>query len=49
VFRLDSGTKRAIAKYPSECQICHMCENYCPVGAITVTSEKTMPIVKCWG
>ena len=49
VFRLDADTKRAVAKYPSECQICHMCENYCPVGAISITSDKTVPIFTCWG
>jgi NAD-dependent dihydropyrimidine dehydrogenase PreA subunit len=26
-----------------------MCVNYCPVGAITVTSDKTAPILTCWG
>ena len=49
VFRLDADTDRAVAKYPGECQICHMCENYCPVGAITITSDKTIPIFTCWG
>ena len=49
VFRIDSGSGRAIAKYGSECQICHMCENLCPVGALTITSDKQMPIVTCWG
>jgi NAD-dependent dihydropyrimidine dehydrogenase PreA subunit len=49
VFRYDAGTKRAIAKYPSECQICRMCENYCPVGALKITSDKTTPILTCWG
>lgn len=49
VLRFDEKNGRAAAKYPSECQVCHLCETYCPVGAITVTSDKSTPILTCWG
>ncbi len=49
VFRIDPDTGKSIAKYASECQICHMCVNFCPVGALNITSDKEMPILTCWG
>lgn len=49
VFRYDEESEQAIAAYPSECQICHMCANVCPVGAITITSDKATPILTAWG
>jgi len=48
VFRYDEKTKQAVAKYPEACQICQMCANLCPVGAITVTSDKSTPILTAW-
>ncbi len=49
VFRIESGTGRAIAKYATECQICRRCESLCPVGASSITSGRYMPDVTCWG
>lgn len=49
VFRLDSKTHKAVIKYPADCQICHLCRMYCPVDAITITPEKSIPVVVSWG
>lgn len=49
VLRFDEATGQAIAKYPAECQLCHMCANLCPVGAITITSDKSTGILTAWG
>ena len=49
VFRQDSKTKKAVIAYPADCQICHLCRMYCPVDAITITSEKTIPVIVSWG
>ncbi len=49
VFRLDRKAKKAVIKYPADCQICHLCRMYCPVDAITITPEKSIPVVVSWG
>ena len=49
VFRLDLETHKAVIKYPADCQICHLCRMYCPVDAITITPEKSIPVVVSWG
>jgi len=48
VIRLNSKRK-AIIKYPEACQICHLCSLYCPVDAITITPEKSIPVIVSWG
>jgi NAD-dependent dihydropyrimidine dehydrogenase PreA subunit len=49
VLRLDPKTKKAIIKYPADCQICHLCRMYCPVDAITISPEKSIPVIVSWG
>lgn len=49
VIRPDSKTKKAFIKYPADCQICHLCRMYCPVDAITITPDKSIPVVVSWG
>jgi NADPH-dependent glutamate synthase beta subunit-like oxidoreductase len=42
---LNCGSKAEIV-YQEDCQICHLCRLYCPVDAITITSDKcAAPIV----
>lgn len=48
VIRLKKNGKAYIA-YPEDCQICHLCRMYCPVDAITITPEKSIPVVVSWG
>lgn len=49
VIRLDPETGKAIIKYPADCQICHLCRMYCQVGAITISPEKSIPVIVSWG
>ncbi|WP_368501395.1 ferredoxin family protein [Oceanobacter sp. 5_MG-2023] len=48
VIKLDQETKKAVIAYPEDCQICHLCRLYCPVGAITITPEKSIPVMVSW-
>lgn len=49
VIRLDAKTKKAVITYVEDCQICHLCRLYCPVDAITISPEKSIPVVVSWG
>ena len=49
VIRRDPKTHKAFIKYPADCQICHLCRMYCPVDAITISPEKSIPVVISWG
>ena len=49
VIRIDERTGKAVIKYVADCQICHLCRMYCPVGAITTTPERSIPVVVSWG
>jgi NAD-dependent dihydropyrimidine dehydrogenase PreA subunit len=49
VIRIDKETGKARITYPADCQICHLCRMYCPVDAITLTPEKTIPVIVSWG
>ncbi len=49
VIRLDKKTGKAKITYVADCQICHLCRMYCPVDAITITPEKTIPVIVSWG
>ena len=49
VLRLDAKTGKAIIKYVEDCQICHLCRMYCPVDAIVITPEKSIPVIVSWG
>jgi NAD-dependent dihydropyrimidine dehydrogenase PreA subunit len=49
VIRINEKTGKAEIKYPEDCQICHLCRMYCPVDAITITPDKSIPVVISWG
>jgi len=49
VIRLHEQSGKAVVMYPEDCQICHLCRMYCPVDAITITPEKSIPVIVSWG
>lgn len=49
VIRIDEKTGKAVIRYVADCQICHLCRMYCPVDAISITPEKSIPVVVSWG
>lgn len=49
VIRMNEKTHKAEIKYPADCQICHLCRMYCPVDAISITPEKSIPVIVSWG
>jgi len=49
VIRLSSINKKAYIAYPQDCQMCHLCRMSCPVDAITIDSEKSIPVMVSWG
>lgn len=49
VIRLDEKTRKAVIRYAADCQICHLCRMYCPVDAITISPEKSLPVIMSWG
>ncbi|MGB5437167.1 MAG: 4Fe-4S binding protein [Maribacter sp.] len=49
VLRLNTDSKKAEILYPEDCQICHLCRMYCPVDAITISPEKSIPVIVSWG
>ena len=48
-IRMDPDTNKATIRYADDCQICHLCRMYCPVDAITITPEKSIPVIVSWG
>jgi len=48
VIQFDEKRKKAVIAYPEDCQICHLCRLYCPVNAITITPEKSIPVMVSW-
>lgn len=48
VIQFDYDNKKAYIAYPEDCQICHLCRLYCPVDAISITPEKSIPVVVSW-
>ena len=40
---------RAEITYQEDCQICHLCRIYCPVDAISFSSEKCVSPMVGWG
>ena len=50
VIRLDKETGKAKIVYAKDCQLCHLCDNYCPVGdVITISPEKCERPMVGWG
>jgi len=49
VLRMDERGHRVEIRYPQDCQACRLCQMYCPVDAITITSNKTIPAYAAWG
>ena len=49
VIRMDEKSKKAIVKYPEDCVLCEMCALECPAKAITITPERTTPVMFSWG
>jgi len=48
VIQFDAKRKKAFIAYPEDCQICHLCRLYCPVNAISITPEKSIPVMVSW-
>jgi NAD-dependent dihydropyrimidine dehydrogenase PreA subunit len=48
VIRMDADTEKAVALYPEDCMCCALCEDACWVGAISVSSEKSDPLMVSW-
>jgi len=48
VIQMNERAGKAEIRYPEDCQICHLCRLYCPVGAITITPEKSIPVMVSW-
>lgn len=48
VIQFDFDKNRAYIAYAEDCQICHLCRLYCPVDAISITPEKSIPVVVSW-
>jgi NAD-dependent dihydropyrimidine dehydrogenase PreA subunit len=49
VIRLSTVNNKAYIAYPADCQMCHLCRMSCPVDAITIDSEKSIPVMVSWG
>ncbi len=51
VIRLDEKEKKAIIKYPEDCETttCGICEIECPKHAIYVALPKRIPPITSWG
>ena len=49
VFRMDAQAKKSVITYPEDCMLCEFCVLDCPTKAVTVTPEKTLPLLLSWG
>lgn len=48
VIRMDEKKKKAIIRYPQECNNCDYCELDCPQHAIYVSPERYSPLMVGW-
>jgi NAD-dependent dihydropyrimidine dehydrogenase PreA subunit len=48
VLRLDPKTGKAFIAHQQDCQICHLCRLSCPVDAIHITPEHSVPPLVSW-
>ncbi len=43
VIRRDAKTGKPVITYPEDCQMCHLCDLYCPVGnVINISPTKSV-------
>ncbi len=49
VIWMDKQKKKAVIKYPEECETCDLCALDCPQHAITISLEKNLPRLTLWG
>ena len=49
VLRLARNGRRAEIRYGEDCQVCRLCQVYCPVDAITITDGRVVPAMTAWG
>ncbi len=48
VIRLNEKTGKAEIRYPQDCQVCYLCQQYCPMDAIQIAAGKTIPAITAW-
>ncbi len=49
VFRMSENGRRSEIRYGEDCQVCRLCQVYCPVDAITITDGRAVPVMTAWG
>jgi hypothetical protein len=49
MIRIAPKTKKAVIRYPGDYQIYHLCRMCCPVDAITITPDKSIPVIVVGG
>ncbi len=49
VLRMDDDDKKAVIRYPEDCMLCEFCALDCPVQAITISPQKSAPLLVSWG
>jgi len=47
VIRMDD--EKAVIRYPEDCMLCEFCALDCPVQAITISPQKSAPLMVSWG
>jgi len=49
VLRMAEKRRRVEIRYPQDCQVCRLCQMYCPVDAITITDTRAVSAMTAWG
>jgi len=49
VLRMDNKSKKAVIQYPEDCMLCEFCVLDCSENAISVSPEKSSPLIVSWG